>query len=234
MLPFTRADFVAVFVNFNRDLWPVQLAALVLGATIVAALLAGDGARTNSRTIAAGLAAMWLVTGIGYHAAYFAAINPLAWVFAALFVAEGLLLLQAGVWRTQLAFDSTRRRGAWLGWGFVAYALVFYPAIGLALGQRWEELPAFGLTPCPVTLFCCGLWLLAAPPLPRRLLVIPLLWSLIGGSAALLLSMPQDWALLAAAATLAAQMRSQRTGAGDAPHPPRRRTPHAPPHQQQR
>lgn len=37
--------------------------------------------------------------------------------------------------------------------------------------QRWDGLPAFGLTPCPVT---------------RRLLVIPLLWSLVGGSAAVL------------------------------------------------
>jgi hypothetical protein len=31
---------------------------------------------------------------------------------------------------------------------------------------------------------------------PRRLLAIPLLWSLIGGSAAFLLGVPQDWLLL--------------------------------------
>jgi len=49
--------------------------------------------------------------------------------------------------------------------------------------------------------------LLLANSLPRRLLIVPLLWSLVGGSAAFLLQVPQDWALilsgiLAAAALL--------------------------------
>jgi hypothetical protein len=54
----------------------------------------------------------------------------------------------------------------------------------------------FGVTPCPVTIFSFGLLLLAIKPLPRLALVIPLLWSLIGGSAAVLLGIPQDWLLL--------------------------------------
>ncbi len=54
----------------------------------------------------------------------------------------------------------------------------------------------FGITPCPVTLFTFGLLLLTTRTVPRRLLVIPFLWSLVGGSAAMLLGMPQDWPLL--------------------------------------
>jgi hypothetical protein len=54
----------------------------------------------------------------------------------------------------------------------------------------------FGVTPCPITLFTFGVLLLAQSPLPRRLLVIPLLWALIGGSAAWLLGVAQDWPLL--------------------------------------
>jgi hypothetical protein len=38
--------------------------------------------------------------------------------------------------------------------------------------------------------------LLTTGPVPRWLLVIPVIWSLIGGSAAILLHVPQDWLLL--------------------------------------
>ena len=54
----------------------------------------------------------------------------------------------------------------------------------------------FGVTPCPVTIFTFGLLLLTMRPVPRGLLVIPFVWSLIGGSAAVLLYVPQDWLLL--------------------------------------
>ena len=42
--------------------------------------------------------------------------------------------------------------------------------------------PTFGITPCPVTLFTFGLLLLATTPVPWLLLVIPVAWSLVGGS----------------------------------------------------
>ena len=55
----------------------------------------------------------------------------------------------------------------------------------------------FGVTPCPVTIFTFGMLLLTVRPVPRWLFVIPFIWSLIGGSAAILLQVPQDWLLLA-------------------------------------
>jgi hypothetical protein len=66
--------------------------------------------------------------------------------------------------------------------------------------QHPNELPMFGVTPCPVTIFSFGMLLLTRQPVPRWLLVIPFLWSLVGGSAAILLRVPQDWALLVAGA----------------------------------
>ena len=61
----------------------------------------------------------------------------------------------------------------------------------------YPEMPMFGVTPCPVTIFTFGMLLLTTRPPSRWLLVIPFIWSLIGGSAAVLLGVPQDWALLA-------------------------------------
>jgi hypothetical protein len=51
-----------------------------------------------------------------------------------------------------------------------------------------------------VTLFTFGVLLVAQGPVPRLLLIIPLLWALVGGSAAFLLAVPQDWPLLLSAA----------------------------------
>jgi len=41
------------------------------------------------------------------------------------------------------------------------------------------------------------MFLLTIKPISRWLLVVPFCWSLIGGSAAVLLHVPQDWLLLA-------------------------------------
>lgn len=195
MLPFTREQFLAVFVGHNHALWPAQIAAALLGLVIVFTLWQRQLDRADQALVAASLAAMWLATGIGYHALHFAPQNPAAWGFALLFIVQAVLLFGDGVLRTGLVFEPRTAPLRWLGWGFVIYAALVYPAIGLAMGLHWTELPAFGLTPCPVALFTTGCLLLASHAVPRRLLVMPLLWSLIGGSAALLLGMPQDWVL---------------------------------------
>jgi hypothetical protein len=65
-------------------------------------------------------------------------------------------------------------------------------------------MPAFGIAPCPLAIFTFGLLLLAAPRAPLHLLVIPLIWAAVGGSAAWLLDMPQDMALPIAAVLAAA------------------------------
>lgn len=75
-------------------------------------------------------------------------------------------------------------------------ATVLYPLIGAMTGHLRAELPMFGVTPCPVTIFTLGMLLLTRD-LPLLLLVILVMWSLIGGSAAILLQVPQDWLLLA-------------------------------------
>ena len=85
---------------------------------------------------------------------------------------------------------------AWLGLAFAAYAAILYPLIGMMTGHRYPAMPMFGVTPCPVTIFTFGMLLATVPPISLWLLAIPFVWSLIGGSAAILLHVPQDWFLL--------------------------------------
>jgi uncharacterized membrane protein YjjB (DUF3815 family) len=61
--------------------------------------------------------------------------------------------------------------------------------------------PLFGVAPCPTTIFTLGMLLLSNAS--WRLFAIPLVWSIIGGSAAVLLGVPQDYGLILAGAVAA-------------------------------
>jgi len=82
-----------------------------------------------------------------------------------------------------------------VGAALVLYAMIAYPLIGLLLGRRSVGLPWFGVTPRPTTF---GVLLCAEARRRLLVLVIPPLWSIIGGSAAILLQVPQDYGLIAA------------------------------------
>ena len=100
-----------------------------------------------------------------------------------------------------------------LGGLMIVFALVVYPSLGWMLGHRYPASPTFGL-PCPTTLFTFGMLLWARPPLPRRVLVIPVLWSLVATSAAVQLGMMEDLSLPLAAivATLVTFRNERRLG----------------------
>ena len=194
MLPFTHQQFLDLFAAYNEAVWPAQPAAYLLALGACAALALR---RRGAGRMAAGVLALgWLWTGVVFHGLHFARINPAATAFAALFCVQGLLFVAVAV-----------RRGAWLrpgrgwrawpGWGLVAYAMLLYPAIGVAVGGRYPALPMFGITPCPLTLFTLGVLLLGERATPWWLLVVPGAWCVVGGSAAFLLQVPQDWPLLA-------------------------------------
>ena len=193
MLPFTQAQFFAVFAEYNAAVWPAQVVAYLLGVAAMFLLIRPTA--WSGRALGVGLGVLWLWTGVAYHGLHFAAINRAALAFAALFVVQGLALLAAGA-LGRLHFDRRGGVNAWVGWFLIVYAMAVYPLIGVAFGHTAIELPAFGITPCPLTIFTFGVLLLATPPLPWWVLAVPLVWSLIGGSAAFLLRVPQDWLLL--------------------------------------
>lgn len=210
MLPFTHRQFLEVFASYNLAVWPVQIAAYVLAAAMLASLARFDPV-ARGRIIGTGLGLMWLWTGVAYHWLHFTAINRAAWAFGALFAVQGLLFLFAAAKGT-LAFDAGRSgisRG--VGWGLVFYAAVLYPALGATWGPGYPAMPMFGITPCPVTIFTFGLLVLARRPVPPWLLVAPVLWSFVGGSAAFLLQVPQDWPLLVSAASVLLMISKKAT-----------------------
>lgn len=72
--------------------------------------------------------------------------------------------------------------------GYSSCTRSLYPLIGLIVTHPYPETPSFGVAPCPTTIFTLGLLLLVRHPRPWLLAAVPLLWSVLGGSAAFILN----------------------------------------------
>lgn len=151
----------------------------------------------SAKAISAILGAFWLWMGFVYHWRFFSEINKAAYVFGIIFILQGILFLYKGVYQNALHFSYTSNVAGRTGAVLVVYALFIYPALGYILGHRYPAAPTFGL-PCPTTIFTLGilLWMRKKPAF--YLLAIPLLWSLIGFTAALKLGVREDVGLLIA------------------------------------
>lgn len=215
MLPFGPEAFFALFEQYNRAIWPAQVVAYVLA--IAALALAARPAPWSGRAIAAILMLAWSWNGVVYHMTYFVTINFWADVFGLLFVVQALLFLWTGVVRGRIDSRFTGDASSWIGAGLAVFAMIAYPAIGWALGHVWPRAPMFGVAPCPMTVFTMGMLLLGAGRVPLYLAVIPVLWSLVGGTAAWFLGVTEDLALPVAglgalALILAKNRRAERRG----------------------
>jgi hypothetical protein len=200
-LPFSHDAFLDVFGAYNTIFWPAEILLWIATAAVVLGWIVRRYAAGT--TVFALLAAHWIWSGIGYHWLFFRAINPAASVFAAGFVLQGALfawLAAAARGHVRFGIDLRGVSGAALA----AYGLV-YPALGLLFGLQYPRVPVFAV-PCPTTLITAGL-LLNATEIPRWTGVIPLLWAIIGSTAAFALGIRADVALVAAAAALLVSLR---------------------------
>lgn len=195
-LPFSVDAFFGVFEQYNLTIWPAQTVAYVLGFLSLIAIF--RPVRGSDGVISSCLGVAWLAMGAVYHAGFFAVINPLAWIFGALFILQGLLFLWTGVVRQRLAYRFTNDLSGWTGIGMMVFAMAGYPLLGLLADHVWPRVPVFGVAPCPTTIFTLGMLLLVAGRTPVHLVAIPILWSAIGGSAAWMLDVPEDLALFVA------------------------------------
>lgn len=193
--PFSIEQFFDVFRRYNESVWPAQV--VLCAMAIVAIVLAIKGTSRSSQGAGVILAMLWLWMAVAYHLLFFASINPAAVVFGAVFAVEAAIIAVAGVRQRQLLFRARMDVFGIIGLALVAFALIVYPMIGYAAGHRYPGVPTFGL-PCPTTIFTFGMLLWLEPPIPRRVIVIPALWSVLGFSAALSLGVVEDYSLVVA------------------------------------
>jgi hypothetical protein len=194
-LPFTVDQFLSVFEHYHQTVWPMPIILNMLG--LVAVFLALKKFALSHRLVASILAFFWLWIGIAYHFVFFAAINPAAYAFAALNVIQGILFLIFGVFYQRLSFRFSPNAYGIVGALLILYAMVIYPLLGYSLGHIYPKAPTFGL-PCPTTIFTFGLLLWTDIKVPKVVLIVPFLWSIIGFTAALKLGVLEDTGLLVA------------------------------------
>lgn len=186
MLPFTVDEFLDVFAQYNQAIWPMHIVAYILG--IAALVLLVKKTPYSDRAISVILAFFWAWVGIVYHIMYFSTINGAALGFGVLFIVQAVLWLIFGVLRPKLSFKWEANPYTIIGAVMIIYAMIVYPLLGALQGHGYPRSPSFGVAPCPTTIFTFGLLLLTSAKVPKSLLVIPFLWSLLGISAAYQLS----------------------------------------------
>lgn len=206
-IPFTTEQFLGVFAAYNQSVWPAQVALFAAALVILALSL-----KTFSfSSIVSGsiLGVLWIWMGIAYHIVQFTSINPGAYVFGIACILQGLIFLWNGFRRT-LEFRFSWDVRGWAGGLLILYAFILYPIVGSLLGHVYPSSPTFGL-PCPTTIVTFGMLLWVRKP-PLIVLIIPVLWSLIGFSAALQLGIKEDFGLpMAAALVIILQVLAQKT-----------------------
>jgi hypothetical protein len=191
-MPFTIDEFMNVFKLYNQAVWPVQifLNILALGAIFYAFKIYSHG----DKLISGILGFFWLWIGLVYHIGYFSSINTAAYIFGILFIIQGLLFITSGSVKNNLSFNFPNNTYGYTGALFTIYALIIYPILGYNLGHIYPQSPTFGL-PCPTTIFTFGLLLWTDKRIPKYVLIIPVLWALIGFSAAINLQVYEDFGL---------------------------------------
>ncbi len=200
-LPFTIEQFFGVFRLYNITVWPAQVFLVLLA--VLAVIFIALRHPWPGVAVSAILALLWIWLGAAYHLAFFARINPVAYAFGTLSIVGGLLFAWHGVILRRIEFAFARSTRTGVGIALVAFALVAYPVWSTLAGHRYPDLPTFGL-PCPTTIFTIGVLALASGRSVRAVLVVPILWSLVGSQAALLLDVKPDFGLLLAGAAAVA------------------------------
>lgn len=194
-LPFNKEQFLEIFAEYNVSVFPAQIAFFALAILVLA--LSAIKSKYSGKTISSVLAFFWLWMGIVYHIIFFTGINKAAYLFGALFILQGLILIYHGVYKSALTFN-WRHGIAGLAAGIlITYSLIIYPLLGVLFGHVYPNSPTFGL-PCPTTIFTLGVLLTCEGKYLVSLFIIPMIWSLIGFFAAVKFGVFEDIGLLAA------------------------------------
>ncbi len=194
-LPFSIEQFLRVFQSYNETVWPSQIFLNLLAILCIVLLFRKSA--FSGKLISLILALLWLWMGFVYNIIFFTEINKAAYLFGSLFVIESLLLIYFGVIKSQFEFAFRRSFSSYAGIFLIIFALVIYPLLGLAFGHTYPKSPTFGL-PCPTTIFTLGVLLFLKGKVPIKIVLIPLIWSGIGFTAALTLGVLEDTGLLLA------------------------------------
>lgn len=158
-LMFSPATYWRLVENYNRDVWPAQLAGLIAGFAACGLTLSRRASAARIQALL--LAAAFLWVGWAFFWQRYATINWAARYFAFAFWAQAALLvvlwLQPPYSEIKASTVLTK-----FGWLLALTGLLIYPLGSVWSGMAWSQMEVFGVSPEPTALVCLGL-LLARP-----------------------------------------------------------------------
>ncbi len=221
---FTPQQFQSMLHAYNLAIWPAPVVAYALG--VAAIILAVNKPPFADKVIAGILAGFWLWTGGMFYLTFFSEINPAAFLFGALFILQGVMLVIVGVGQPTVRFHVRRDIYGIMGACFALYAAVIYPFLGMFFGHR-PFTPLFGIAPCSAIMFTWSMLLWTEQLVPKRLLMIPGLLSLVSFVAVFHLGRPEAIMLpVSAVVTVSMLLYRDRIPHGALTH---KRAMHSPP-----
>jgi hypothetical protein len=194
-LPFTAEQFFAIFREYNQSVWPSQV--LLTGLALAATGFVFRGGQWSNQIISAILGLLWTWLALAYHLAFFARINPAAYAFAVVSLAGAIVFVWQGVFMGRLEFVWIKSVRSYAAAVLVVFSLFAYPVWSWFAGHPYPYMPTFGL-PCPTTIFTIGVLAFLKRPHPRSVFIVPVLWCVVGATAAFVLGVTQDLALIVA------------------------------------
>ena len=192
-MPFTQEQFLNIFKAYNTAVFPFQF--LILAGALACLLLIIEKKSYSNGAIALYLSFLWGWIGIVYHLIFFTRINGAAYFFGILNIIQSIIFFYFGFIKKRLEFKKKKDFRSITGFAIIIYALFIYPSLGYLGGHGYPYQPTFGL-PCPTTIFTFGILLFTGLKLKWYIYAIPLLWSIIGVSAAFNFGIYEDIGLL--------------------------------------
>ena len=177
-LLFAPRTYYRLIELYNNDIWPLQVAALIVGMLVFWLMLGRKP--SGARLATAMLAACWLWVAWAFHWQRYTTINWSASYFAVGFAIEALLLIWIGVIRGQMQFDSFWSVTGRVGSAVFVFALIVEPLIGLLSGRSWLQLEVFGVGADPTVVATLGL-LMATSRVHWLAWAVPVLWCVVSG-----------------------------------------------------
>ncbi|MFZ1427894.1 MAG: DUF6064 family protein [Geminicoccaceae bacterium] len=210
-LLFSPRTYWRMFELHNEALWPLQIPALLLGATILVWVV-----RTppwSGRVVSISLAAAWIWVAWAFLWNRYATINWAASYAVPAFAVQALLLAWFGVLRGHLHFTASWTGHGVVGLTLLLYAIILHPLVAILAGRSIQAAEVFGIAPDPTAIATLGLVsIVAGGSAALLLLVVPLAWCVVSWATLHTMGSPEGWLPLAAAVLTAASRIMSRPG----------------------
>ncbi|MBI4843447.1 MAG: hypothetical protein HY809_03885 [Nitrospirae bacterium] len=196
-------EYFLVLENYYSDISPfMALAYALVGLTLL--FLFKDDSRSK-KLISLLLALSWFWSGAVYHLKHFTLLSNSAYLFAFIFFLQGGLILWHGIllrWfgilTPRLSYRAKPNVFSAVGILYVSYVIVIHPLASYYFIFGSPGSPVFGISPSTITIFTIGVFLFADRRVPRRLLIIPVLWAAASFIISIQMGIKEDIILLAA------------------------------------